>query len=65
MKRARWHDYRFSPEEHERELLAIIRTIEALPEVGNLDRILRRHPATVTLRRAMPISPSPAGSWKR
>ena len=44
MKRARWHDYRFSPEEHERELLAIIRTIEALPEVGNLDRILRRHP---------------------
>jgi elongator complex protein 3 len=44
MKRARWQDYRFSPEEHERELLAIIRTIEALPEVGNLDRILRRHP---------------------
>jgi elongator complex protein 3 len=44
MKRARWKDYRFSPEEHERELLAIIRTIEALPEVGNLDRILRRHP---------------------
>jgi elongator complex protein 3 len=44
MKRTRWRDYRFSPEEHERELLAIIRAIESLPEVGNLDRILRRHP---------------------
>jgi elongator complex protein 3 len=44
MKRARWQDYRFSPEEHERELLAIIRAIEALPRAGNLDRILRRHP---------------------
>ncbi len=44
MKRARWQSYRFSPEEHERELLAIIRSIEALPEVSSLDRILRRHP---------------------
>jgi elongator complex protein 3 len=44
MKRARWRDYRFSPEEHEGELLAIIRAIERLPEVKNLDRILRRHP---------------------
>jgi elongator complex protein 3 len=44
MKRSRWQNYRFAPEEHERELLAIIRDIESLPEVGNLDRILRRHP---------------------
>jgi elongator complex protein 3 len=44
MKRARWQDYRFSPEEHERELLAILRAIEAVPEVKNLDRILRRYP---------------------
>jgi elongator complex protein 3 len=44
MKRSRWQDYRFSPEEHERELLAIIRAVEALPEAANLDRILRRHP---------------------
>jgi elongator complex protein 3 len=44
MKRARWQDYRFSPEEHEGPLLAIIRAIAAVPEVPNLDRILRRHP---------------------
>jgi len=44
MKRARWQDYRFSPEEHEKELLAIIRAIGALPEASGLDRILRRHP---------------------
>jgi elongator complex protein 3 len=44
MRRSRWRDYRFAPEEHEKELLAIIETIESLPEVKNLDRILRRHP---------------------
>ena len=44
MKRSRWQDYRFSPEEHERELLAIIRDIESVSHVPNLDRILRRHP---------------------
>jgi elongator complex protein 3 len=42
--RARSQEYRFSPEEHERELLAIIRAINRLPESGSLDRILRRHP---------------------
>ncbi len=79
MKRARWQDYRFAPEEHEGELLAIIRAIEALPDVPNLDRILRRHPkdgatlfrrasssrATGTWRRGMPTSPIRGGSWKR
>jgi elongator complex protein 3 len=44
MRRARWQSYRFSPEEHERELLAIIRAIDALPEPENLDPILRLHP---------------------
>jgi elongator complex protein 3 len=44
MRRARWRDYRFSPGEHERELLAIIEEIEKRPELGSLDRILRRHP---------------------
>ena len=51
MRRARWQDYRFTPEEHEKELLAIIRAIEELPEVAevrNLDRILRRHPKNGT-----------------
>jgi elongator complex protein 3 len=44
MRRARWRDYRFSPEEHERELLAIIEEIEAQPQIGSLDRILRKYP---------------------
>ena len=39
-------DYEFAPEEHERDLLAILEEVEALPETGksSLDRILRRHP---------------------
>jgi elongator complex protein 3 (tRNA carboxymethyluridine synthase) len=48
MKRTRWQDYRFAPEEHESELLAIVRTIDSLPRVENLDRILRRHPKNGT-----------------
>lgn len=48
MKRTRWQDYRFAPEEHERELLAIVRAIDKLPRVQNLDRILRRHPKNGT-----------------
>ncbi len=48
MKRAGWRDYRFAPHEHERELLAIVRIIDSLPRVENLDRILRRHPKNGT-----------------
>jgi elongator complex protein 3 len=48
MRRARWREYRFSPEEHQRELLAIIEAIEAEPEPGSLDRILRKHPKNGT-----------------
>jgi len=37
---------RFDPEPHREELIAIVREIEALPEVGpaELDGVLRRHP---------------------
>lgn len=39
-------NYDFAPEEHERDLLAILDEVEALPEIQtrSLDRILRRHP---------------------
>ncbi|MGH9322102.1 MAG: elongator complex protein 3 [Vicinamibacteria bacterium] len=48
MRRTRWQDYRFAPEEHEEALLAIIRTIEARPEIEHLDRVLRRYPKNGT-----------------
>ncbi|HSF15666.1 MAG TPA: tRNA uridine(34) 5-carboxymethylaminomethyl modification radical SAM/GNAT enzyme Elp3 [Vicinamibacteria bacterium] len=46
MRRATWKDYRFSPEEHERELVAIVESLAALaaPRPGEIDRVLRRHP---------------------
>jgi len=46
MRKTLWRDYAFSPEEHERDLLAILEEVEALAEVGrsSVDRILRRHP---------------------
>lgn len=39
-------NYDFAPEEHERDLLAILEEVEALPEreIRSVDRILRRHP---------------------
>ena len=39
-------NYEFAPEEHERDLLAILDEVESLPEIQarSLDRILRRHP---------------------
>ena len=39
-------NYEFAPEEHERDLLAILDEVESLPEIKarSIDRILRRHP---------------------
>lgn len=39
-------NYEFAPEEHERDLLAILDEVESLPEIEtrSIDRILRRHP---------------------
>ena len=46
MKETEWKGYSFAPEEHERELLAILEAVAALPkfEKHSVDRILRRHP---------------------
>ena len=39
-------NYEFAPEDHERDLLAILDEVDSLPEIKTraLDRILRRHP---------------------
>ena len=39
-------NYEFAPEDHERDLLAILDEVDSLPEIKtrSLDRILRRHP---------------------
>ena len=47
MKKATWESpYRFSPEEHEQELAAIVRDIEELPSLDTptLQRILNKYP---------------------